>query len=432
MANNIKGSASGTPNAVVAKATTSFLTAGINSTNTHIIYKVDDALQSYKPDRSINGISGFESGQGYYMIAKVDMDLESVLVPPISSSSQLATPGSFLATPASSSQINISWGSVINATGYVLQRATNSIFTTGLFTLLNNVNLTSYNDTGLDASTTYYYRVLAKASGYTDSGYATGNGTTLGASYDADAQALFTAVEGAGGTISGGQKTKVNNLFIGLKAQSLYTKMKALYLYLGGNAAGASFNAVNPTSDPGSFKITWTGTPTFDSVAGFTPSSGNYGVTNFHPDAGGLTSTTGAAMGFVNTASIANEYTMGLFSWFYFAPQNDGTNGYARLSGSFKNGAAQAGTGFHMATREPATSNIKSYKDGSLVINTTETFLESYAGDSIGSYCLVGGMKEHPSTVYPSTTPLKMSFFSEGLTSTQAGNLNTLIQAYIS
>lgn len=428
MANNIKSG----PNAVVAKSTVSFVTAGVTALNTEIVYLVDSVLKSYVPGRAINAISGFEANKGYYLVAKVDMDLESLLIPPISGSSQLATPGSFGGTPASSTQINLSWASVVNATGYVLQRATNSGFTTGLFTLVNNLNVTSYNDTGLNPSTTYYYRVLAKASGYIDSNYATTNATTSAASYDTDAQALFDAVEGASGTISGALKTKVNNLFIGLKAQSLYTKMKALYLYLGGNAAGAAFNAVNPTSAPGSFKITWQGTPTFDAAGIFTPSSGNYGITNFHPDGAGLTATTGAAMGFVNTATIANEYTMGVFGQFYFAPQNDGTNGYARISGGFKQGAAQAGAGFHMCTREPATSNIKSYKDGSIVINATEAFFDSYAGDSVGSYCLVGGMKEHPSTVYPSTTPVKMSFFSEGLTPTQAGNLNTLIQAYIS
>jgi hypothetical protein len=384
------------------------------------------------PGRAINAISGFEANKGYYFVAKVDIDLESLLIPPISGSSQLATPGSFGATPVSNSQINLSWNSVINATGYVLQRATNVGFTTGVFTLVNNLNVTSYNDTGLNTSTTYYYRVLAKASGYIDSANATANASTFAASYDTDAQALFDAVEGDSGTISGALKTKVNNLFIGLKAQSLYTKMKALYLYLGGNAGGSAFNAVNPTSAPGSFKITWQGTPTFDAGGGFTPASGNYGITNFHPDGAGLTASTGAAMGFVNTATIANEYTMGVFGQFYFAPQNDGTSGYARISGAFKNGAATGGTGFHIATREPATSNIKTFHNGSIVINSTEAFFDSYAGDSVGSYCLVGGMKEHPSTVYPSTTPVKMSFFSEGLTPTQAGNLNTLIQAYIS
>lgn len=80
MANNIKGNA---PNAIVAKATVSFVDAGINGTNTEIVYLVDDPLKSFVPGRAINGISGFVAGKGYYMVAKVDMDLEAFVVPPI-------------------------------------------------------------------------------------------------------------------------------------------------------------------------------------------------------------------------------------------------------------------------------------------------------------------------------------------------------------
>lgn len=90
MANNIKG---GAPNAVVAKSTVSFATAGITALNTEIIYLVDDPLKSYVPGRAINGISGFEADKGYYFVAKIDMDLESILVPPIAT----APPEGFLA-----------------------------------------------------------------------------------------------------------------------------------------------------------------------------------------------------------------------------------------------------------------------------------------------------------------------------------------------
>jgi hypothetical protein len=82
MANNIKG---GAPNAVVATDTVDFITAGITITNTAIIYLVDNPLKSYIPGRSINGITGFETGKGYYMVAKLDVDLSAHLIPPIPS-----------------------------------------------------------------------------------------------------------------------------------------------------------------------------------------------------------------------------------------------------------------------------------------------------------------------------------------------------------
>ncbi len=76
-------------------------------------------------------------------------------------------PATISATANSSSQITVSWtDSSNNETAFTLQRATNSGFTTGLTTLSSTIaaNTTSYVNTGLAASTTYYYRVLASNS----------------------------------------------------------------------------------------------------------------------------------------------------------------------------------------------------------------------------------------------------------------------------
>ena len=61
------------------------------------------------------------------------------------------------AVAASSSSINISWNSVIGATGYRIYRSTS----TSTFTEVGTSETTSYSDTGLNASITYYYRVAA-------------------------------------------------------------------------------------------------------------------------------------------------------------------------------------------------------------------------------------------------------------------------------
>jgi subtilisin family serine protease len=70
-------------------------------------------------------------------------------------------PGNLLASSISSSQINLSWtDNSSNETGFKIERKTDSggtyteIATTG-------ADVTSYNDTGLSASTTYSYRVRA-------------------------------------------------------------------------------------------------------------------------------------------------------------------------------------------------------------------------------------------------------------------------------
>lgn len=89
----------------------------------------------------------------------------------------LSAPSSLTATANSSTQITLNWTAVTNATGYVVERATNSGFTTGLTSVYTGAALT-YVNTGLTTATQYYYRVKATGTGYTTSGYATANATT--------------------------------------------------------------------------------------------------------------------------------------------------------------------------------------------------------------------------------------------------------------
>jgi len=70
----------------------------------------------------------------------------------------LGIPTGVTATAASSSSINVSWSSVAGATGYRIYRSTNEV---GTFTEVGTSSTTSYTDTGLTASTTYYYKVAA-------------------------------------------------------------------------------------------------------------------------------------------------------------------------------------------------------------------------------------------------------------------------------
>jgi hypothetical protein len=90
--------------------------------------------------------------------------------------------------------ISLSWNTPTNATGFVLQRALNSGFTSGLATIYTGA-AESFNDTGLAVSTPYYYRIKATASGYADSTYGTANDTTSAGSKILAAPAIDCAVD---------------------------------------------------------------------------------------------------------------------------------------------------------------------------------------------------------------------------------------------
>jgi len=336
---------------------------------------------------------------------------------------QLSTPVLTL-TVEGSTAITADWAAVTDASNYLLYASTASDFTGE--TLIYDGSSLTFPYTSLATGTQYYFRIKARGYERMNSEFDTDTATTD--SVDVLAEEYINAVITAGGTISAPKQVKVDTLITDLRANNLLNKIKALYLYHGNTLAGAAFNAVNPTSILGAFPITWVGSPTLNADGGFTPASGKYGITNFHPDGGGLTSDSGAGMGFYTDGTIGgSEYTMGLFNNFYFAPGQ----GVVQISGAYKSGVAQTTSGFYFATREPASSNIKTYRNGTVNINTTEAFSVAYSATTVGSFALVGGMKEHPSTIYPSTAPLRLSIFTEGLLAAEVTILNTLIQNYL-
>jgi fibronectin type 3 domain-containing protein len=79
-------------------------------------------------------------------------------------------PSNLIATAASATEIDLTWtDNSSNETGFVIQRSTSS---SGPFAQVGTVgaNLTSYQDTGVSAATTYYYKVAAQNAGG-DSGF---------------------------------------------------------------------------------------------------------------------------------------------------------------------------------------------------------------------------------------------------------------------
>lgn len=70
------------PYVVVAKQSISFEAAGL-SDKVKVIYRIQGGILSWQPGRPINGILGFESGMGYYVVPSVELDLSALVVPPL-------------------------------------------------------------------------------------------------------------------------------------------------------------------------------------------------------------------------------------------------------------------------------------------------------------------------------------------------------------
>lgn len=102
----------------------------------------------------------------------------------------LAAPTGAVATSISSTQINTSCNAVANATGYVCERSANG--TSGWAAVYTGAS-PSFNNTGLTASTQYFYRWKATAAGYNDSPYSSTVNATTGAAGASILPALIIA-----------------------------------------------------------------------------------------------------------------------------------------------------------------------------------------------------------------------------------------------
>lgn len=73
--------------------------------------------------------------------------------------------------------------------------------------------------------------------------------------FDSNAQAYFTAAD----ITNAAQKAAINQLFIDLKAASIYSKINALYLPIQADAVKNKWNLVNPVDTDGAYRLTFNG-----------------------------------------------------------------------------------------------------------------------------------------------------------------------------
>lgn len=243
-----------------------------------------------------------------------------------------------------------------------------------------------------------------------------------GSGYDADTQAFLTATGIIDPTISGA----VDTLVLSLKSNSIWSKLFAIYPFVGASATAHKFNLKDPRDLDAAFRIDWNGSITHDNT-GVTPDgSSGYGDSNFTPSVDvpanqgsmGIWVDAGTGHSYLDIGSSEGGATLN-----ELVPHWVDNNFYASITGDQGfNSYLGGGQTLYQVVRTSSTNCF--FQD----TTTRYSYTASYSPPTIHNYIGAGNNSGTPS--FFSARTFKFAYFGGSLTTTDADNLYTAVAAF--
>jgi hypothetical protein len=239
--------------------------------------------------------------------------------------------------------------------------------------------------------------------------------------YDADALAFMTAASITDNT----QKTAVNTLVTDLKGYNIWTKMKALYPFVGGSATSHKFNLKDPRDLDAAYRLVFNGGWTH-SATGILPNGTNgYANTYLNPSTT-LASTSGFGYYSRTNSTVGTQSDMGAIYYFpiqTFDSHADGTTRYFASNSSAYSSYTDTDTrGFYQIYRTNSTT-VKALKNTTLYSDTVTA-----ASPNLNVF--IGARNELSNVFYFSLKEFAFAYIQENFTDSDATNLYTAVQKY--
>ena len=246
--------------------------------------------------------------------------------------------------------------------------------------------------------------------------------TTLGRSIgtqtvsDPDAQAFINAAV----IDDQVQANAINNLVIGMKADGLWTKMKAIYPIVGGTASSHAVNLKTPGTYNLSFASGWT-----HSSTGMLPNGATFANTNLNDNT--ILSLNSVHISYysrTNENVAVIEMGTGLSDGLFIEARTANVSYYRVHSTTLLTHADTDSRAFYVANRT-ASNVMNAWKNGVKLATSTGA---STSKQNFNIY--LGALNNGGTASYPTGKQCAFASIGDGLTDTDAANYYTTVNAY--
>lgn len=242
---------------------------------------------------------------------------------------------------------------------------------------------------------------------------------------DPDAVAFLTAAGITDATIS----TAINTLVLDLKGYGIWTKMKAIYPFVGGTATTHKYNLKDPRDLDAAFRLVFLGGWTHSANGALPNGSNAYANTNFNPLSQNVVKSNFGVSFYSRTNSTGAYVDIGAVSgasYIMMIVRNSSTDtiGVYDNSSFFGNYASNA-LGLFTVQRDSSTTQ-KFYQAG--VLKAQRTGFAATADINLNIYISARNLFGTAATF--SNRQCAFAAFHDSFTSTEAANYYTAVQAF--
>jgi hypothetical protein len=246
-------------------------------------------------------------------------------------------------------------------------------------------------------------------------------GRHVGTPYVSDPDAVAFLM--AAGITDSTQAAAINTLVIRMKADGVWTKMKAIYPFVGGSATSHKFNLKDPRDLDAAYRLVFNGgwTHTSTGIKG----NGTTGYANTYLSTHTLAMNSGFGYYSRTNSTVGSQADMGAM-WYYPVQSSgvgmsSGTTYISMNSNDFISFSDTDTRGFYQGYR--INTLVKGLK------NTT-SYSATIAYSAVNAFSLIGARSEIGAPSLYSVKEFALAYFQENFTDTDASNMYTIVQKF--